>query len=839
LLLAPAAAAVSHVTGPDAQPVAAANVTILSPAGATLAQTRTAADGGFDSPAGLLVEIHAPGFAPYRGPAAAAIQLTLAPQATRINVTATRGALNSDDTAASLAASVTPPQPAAALAGSPGVLLQQTGASQSSPFLRGLTGYQVLNLIDGVRFNNSTFRSGPNQYLAFIEPSQAERIEAVLGPTSAQYGSDALGGTIQLFTPGVRAFDGLHGEWRTFASSADLAAGTSAQATLGGPRLSLLAGFAGRKHNDLRAGGGTDSRHALRRFLNLTPAQIRAVTGTRQQDTAFTQHGAHAKLLARLSATQLLSAWYQHSRMNDVRNSKDLWGGLGRLQSALTPQGLDLGYLRWERVAAGPLDSLSATFSVNSQRDGSIRQGLRASDRVTLDQQQVDSYGWTGQALFRETRRQQLAGGAELYHERIAARRVDGGRPARPLYPDNSRYRTAGLWLQNRADLLPGRLWATGALRYTHAGYRTREDAAFGVAASSQQFQDVTFQTSLGWRVAGPLTWHVLAGRGFRAPNANDLGAVGLNDLGYEIPASQATGALLGNSAGEGALSLGRPAGQLAPERLFNYETGFRLRTARADFRAQAFLADLHDPIVRRTLLFPLGSLPSVLGGLAVTPIAPTAAQLAQSVGTVATAVDPRALKAFVNDGRARYSGLETSGRWQASPHWTLSAAYAFLAGRDMKPNRHIRRLPPQQGSARLRHSRSRWWWEGWMEASGAQSRLSGGDIDDERIGASRSRADIEAFFLGARLGGVSPTGETLAEIQNRVLPGASATQRVALYTRTNGWLTLNTAAGFSLTEQLTLQTAVTNLADRNYRLHGSGIDSPGINALVSLAWRF
>jgi len=58
----------------------------------------------------------------------------------------------------------------------PGVHIQQTTSGQGSPFVRGLTGQQVLHLINGVRFNNSTFRPGANQYTALIEHDFADRI---------------------------------------------------------------------------------------------------------------------------------------------------------------------------------------------------------------------------------------------------------------------------------------------------------------------------------------------------------------------------------------------------------------------------------------------------------------------------------------------------------------------------------------------------------------------------------------------------------------------------------------------------------------------------------------
>jgi len=60
-----------------------------------------------------------------------------------------------------------------ALKESPGVHLHQTTTSHGSLFTRGLTGQQILHLVEGVRFNNSSFRPGANQYLALVNPSSS------------------------------------------------------------------------------------------------------------------------------------------------------------------------------------------------------------------------------------------------------------------------------------------------------------------------------------------------------------------------------------------------------------------------------------------------------------------------------------------------------------------------------------------------------------------------------------------------------------------------------------------------------------------------------------------
>src|SRR6056297_3309656 len=97
-----------------------------------------------------------------------------------------------------------------------GVLMQSTAAGQASPFMRGLTGQQVLILVDGIRLNNSIFRRGPNQYFNTIDPGMVDHIEVLRGQGSVLWGSDAIGGAINVVTRGADAHLGLHhGDYST------------------------------------------------------------------------------------------------------------------------------------------------------------------------------------------------------------------------------------------------------------------------------------------------------------------------------------------------------------------------------------------------------------------------------------------------------------------------------------------------------------------------------------------------------------------------------------------------------------------------------------------------
>ena len=55
-------------------------------------------------------------------------------------------------------------------------------------------------MLDGVRLNNAIYRSGHLQNIITIDESVLENTEVVFGPSSVLYGSDALGGTINMLT---------------------------------------------------------------------------------------------------------------------------------------------------------------------------------------------------------------------------------------------------------------------------------------------------------------------------------------------------------------------------------------------------------------------------------------------------------------------------------------------------------------------------------------------------------------------------------------------------------------------------------------------------------------
>lgn len=82
-----------------------------------------------------------------------------------------------------------------------GVELRATGGpgQPESIFIRGAGSAQTLVLVDGMRVGSATAGTTPVEHIPL---EMIERIEVVKGPLSSLYGSDAIGGVIQVFTRG-------------------------------------------------------------------------------------------------------------------------------------------------------------------------------------------------------------------------------------------------------------------------------------------------------------------------------------------------------------------------------------------------------------------------------------------------------------------------------------------------------------------------------------------------------------------------------------------------------------------------------------------------------------
>ncbi len=214
-----------------------------------------------------------------------------------------------------------------------GLDIARTGGagSQTSLFLRGTESDHTLIMIDGVKFNPGTTGGAALQN---INPEQIERIEIVKGPRSTLYGSEAIGGVINIITrrgktKGTYASGSVSlGEDRTRKFSANVAhTGENFRAgfavainnTDGFPaRLSSTAGNNGNRNNSINTYVGTTLNNGV--DIELSHWQSRGNNSylnfslaTRDQD--FTN--SVTALTVKADPTDIWSTTLKLSRMED------------------------------------------------------------------------------------------------------------------------------------------------------------------------------------------------------------------------------------------------------------------------------------------------------------------------------------------------------------------------------------------------------------------------------------------------------------------------------------------------------------------------------------------
>ncbi len=105
-----------------------------------------------------------------------------------------------------------------------GVAKRSFGPGSSRPVIRGFDGDRVLVLEDGVRSGSVGSQSGDHGET--VDPLSAERIEVVKGPATLLYGSNALGGVVNVIGHHEdQAQNGVRGFFTGVAGTADKQAG--------------------------------------------------------------------------------------------------------------------------------------------------------------------------------------------------------------------------------------------------------------------------------------------------------------------------------------------------------------------------------------------------------------------------------------------------------------------------------------------------------------------------------------------------------------------------------------------------------------------------------------
>lgn len=82
----------------------------------------------------------------------------------------------------------------------PGVDVIGTGTNQARPSIRGQRGQRILLLQDGLRLNNARRQQDFGEIPGIVDVATIQRVEVVRGPASVLYGTDAIGGVMNIIT---------------------------------------------------------------------------------------------------------------------------------------------------------------------------------------------------------------------------------------------------------------------------------------------------------------------------------------------------------------------------------------------------------------------------------------------------------------------------------------------------------------------------------------------------------------------------------------------------------------------------------------------------------------
>ena len=573
-----------------------------------------------------------------------------------------------------------------ALSELPGVMVQKTSNGQGSPYIRGFTGFRTLALIDGVRFNNSIFRDGPNEYWNTIDSLAIDSMELVQGQGSVLYGSDAIGGTLNLISKGADFM--AHPEGQSFIGGSTFHRYSTAEQS-----------YVGRIESDFGVGGkwGLHLGASLKRFGDVDAAGI-----GKQANTGYDEWSYDVRFDAKLSDNWDLTVAHQLLQQDDAwRTHSTIYGvsfkgtEIGEDLRRVFDHDRTLSYARFSgHDLSGFIDKAALTFSYQSGEE--LQDRLRSSRKRELSGYEIGTYGMDLQ-LESPTPLGRLVYGADYYHDTVDSFRtdykadgtVDKHRIQGPIGDDSS-YDLLGAYAQHETGLTDRlKLFVGGRYTYAQADVGRYEDSVSGEAASyGDDWQNFVANARLLYDLdkAGDFKLFGGVSQGFRAPNLSDLSRLDIARSGELETAST----------------------NLDPEKFINYEIGMKARSGGFTGTLSYFYTDISDLIVRR----PTGR---IIDG------------------------DAEVTKANAGDGFVH--GVEFGGAYEFNENWSVFGNITWLEGEadaypnsDKKAQREpLSKIQPIVGTGGIRwtNDSKTVWTELVVTAADKADKLSTADLSD------------------------------------------------------------------------------------------------------------
>jgi len=536
----------------------------------------------------------------------------------------------------------------------PGVFLQRTNQGGGSAFVRGLTGNQTLLVVDGIRFNNATFRYGPNQYLNTIDPFSLDQIEVVRGSGSVQYGSDALTGAVHLISKkpafGAKAWSGqIVG--RGISQGMELSGLARLQFQSERNSISILAGK--KSFGDITRGGD---------------GSFQRPTGYEEQNL---QVQYHAKLGEHFTLENLIQ-----------QNTQDHVPVYHKIQlenfalNEMTLQSYRRGYSRL--IYQGQHNWLQTAEITASLQESIEQRALQKKGSATLrkEEDQVRTAGIIASLKSEFIPGLHSSTGLEYYADGVRSSRQDVSTKTtalRALYPDNSQYSTFSAFSLHE---LAYRSWQV------HAGFRFQQTSALlpdtTVGNSTISVGALVYDGGVSYAFSPSFTVFASVASGFRAPNLDDLGSLGIVDFRYELPAYQ-----------------------LKPEYSLTKNIGFRVQNRRYRAEWSAFHTSLTNLITRIK---------------------------------TAEIIQGYPVYRKENVDQAYLYGFEWTQTLALGERFSVGNSISYVLGQNQTQNEPMRRIPPFNGNLSLNYQLDK----GnitllWLFAD-RQDRLSAGDKSDNRM---------------------------------------------------------------------------------------------------------